>query len=112
MVSSINVTDSENMTANITISPLAYVDFGSPCGHVLTVTTGNEQVETTQTPDSEYNFCVRQGAEQINTVAPAAAVQGSTESVTITGSATDFINGETQVSFGDPELRGSEQMHR
>ena len=98
-VNSINVIDSENMTANISVSPLAYVDFSSPCGHVLTVTTGNEQVFTN--PPALNNFCVAQGAEQINTVTPAAGVQGSTESVTITGSATDFVNGESQVSFGD-----------
>jgi hypothetical protein len=100
-VNSINVIDSENMTAYVTISPNAYVDFGSPCGHVLTITTGNEQVSTSQTPLEEYNFCVQQGAEEITNVSPNAGVQGSTESVTITGSATNFINGVSQVSLGD-----------
>ncbi len=100
-VNSINVIDNENMTANISISPLAYVDYSFPCGHVLTVTTGNEQVSTAQTPSEEFNFCVQQGAEEITAVTPNAGVQGSTESVTITGAATDFVNGETQVSFGD-----------
>ncbi len=100
-VNSINVIDSENMTANITISPNAYVDNGFPCGHVLTITTGNEQVSTSQTPSEEYNFCVQQGAEEITTVSPNNGVQGSTESVTITGSATNFINGVSQVSLGD-----------
>ncbi|HEY1902662.1 MAG TPA: Ig-like domain-containing protein [Terracidiphilus sp.] len=101
MVTSINVIDSENMTANITISPNAYVDSGSPCGHVLTITTGNEQVSTSQTPGSEYNFCVQQGAEEITAVAPNSGLQGSSESVTITGSATNFINGVSTVSLGD-----------
>ncbi len=97
-VNSLNIIDSENLIANITISPLAYVDFGSPCGHDLTITTGNEQVSTGAIND---NFCVAQGAEQVSLVNPAQGVQGSTESVTITGSATDFVNGESQVSFGD-----------
>jgi len=97
-VNSINVIDSENLILNISISPLAYVDFSSPCGHDLTLTTGNEQVSTGAITD---NFCVAQGAEQINSVTPAQGVQGSSEIVTIVGSATDFVNGETQVSFGD-----------
>jgi hypothetical protein len=96
---SINVIDSENMTVGVNVSPLAYVDYGSPCGHVITVTTGNEQVFTD--PPTLNNFCVSQGAEEITSVTPNAGVQGSTESLTIVGSATDFVNGETQVSFGD-----------
>ena len=98
-VNSINVIDDENMTANITISPLAYVDFSNPCGHVVTITTGNEQVFSD--PPTLNNFCVAQGAEEITLVNPAQGTQGSTETLTITGSATDFVNGETQVSFGD-----------
>ena len=98
-VNSINVIDSENLTANITVSPLAYVDYSSPCGHVLTITSGSEQVFTD--PPTLNNFCVAQGAEEITLVNPAQGVQGSTESITITGSATDFVNGESLVSFGD-----------
>jgi hypothetical protein len=99
-VNSLNIIDSENMIANITISPLAYVDSGS-CGHDLTITTGNEQVSTGAIND---NFCVAQGAEEITGVTPTLGVQGSSEVVTITGSATNFVNGETQVSFGDPGI--------
>jgi len=99
-VNSLNIIDSENMIANITISPLAYVDSGG-CGHDLTITTGNEQVSTGAIND---NFCVAQGAEEITGVTPALGVQGSSETVTITGSATDFVNGESQVSFGDPGI--------
>ena len=98
-VNSINVIDSENLTANITVSPLAYVDYSSPCGHVLTITSGSGQVFTD--PPTLNNFCVAQGAEEITLVNPAQGVQGSTESITITGSATDFVNGESLVSFGD-----------
>ena len=104
-VNSINVIDSENMQVNVTISPNAYVDFGSPCGHVLTITTSNEQVSTSTTPSGPVNFCVQQGAEEITNVTPNAAPQGSTESVTITGSATNFINGESQVSLGDSGIQ-------
>lgn len=99
-VNSITVIDSENMQANVTISPNAYVDSGSPCGHVLTITTGNEQVSTSQTGGA-YNFCVQQGAEEITAVSPNSGLQGSSESVTITGSATNFINGVSTVSLGD-----------
>jgi hypothetical protein len=101
-VNSFTVIDSENMTANITVSPLAYVDFATPCGHVLTVTTGNEQVSTSPILD---NFCVNQGAEEITSVAPLQGQQGSTLAVTITGSATNFVAGETTVSFGDPNFQ-------
>jgi hypothetical protein len=99
-VNSINVIDSQNMTANITVSPLAYVDFSTPCGHVITVTTGSEQV--TGIPGE---FCVQQGAEQIANVSPLSGIQGSTETITITGSVTNFEQGVTQVSFGDPNFQ-------
>ncbi|MGC2637763.1 MAG: Ig-like domain-containing protein [Acidobacteriaceae bacterium] len=101
-VNSVTVIDSETAVLNITVSPLAYVDTGSPCGHVLTITTGSEQVSTAPILD---NFCVSQGAEEVTGVAPAAGVQGTTENVTITGSATNFINGVTTVSFGDSNIQ-------
>ncbi|HEY6446118.1 MAG TPA: Ig-like domain-containing protein [Acidobacteriaceae bacterium] len=101
-VNSVNVVDSETAVLNITVSPLAYVDTGSPCGHVLTITTGSEQVSTAPILD---NFCVSQGAEEVTGVSPAAGVQGTTENVTITGSATNFINGVTAVSFGDSNIQ-------
>jgi hypothetical protein len=104
-VHSITVIDSETMTANITVSPLAYVDAGSPCGHVLTVTTGSQQVSTAPILD---NFCVTQGAEEITAVSPLSGIQGSTETVTITGSATNFLQGVTTVSFGDPNFNVGE----
>ncbi|RXH57177.1 choice-of-anchor D domain-containing protein [Granulicella sibirica] len=94
-VNSFTVLDSESAIANITISPLAYIDaICTPSGHTITVTTGGEQVSL---PGS---FCVTQGAAQINAVSPASGVQGSTASVTITGSATHFSPGETTASFG------------
>jgi hypothetical protein len=101
-VNSINVIDSETLTANITVNPLAYVDLGPPCGHVLTITTGNEQISSSQLAN---NFCVAQGAEEITSVNPLEAVQGSTVTVNITGAATNFVAGETQVSFGDPNFQ-------
>lgn len=99
---SINVIDSENMTVGITVSPLAYVDTSSPCGHEVVVTTGSEQVNTASIED---NFCVQQGAEEITGVSPLSAIQGSTLPVTITGSATNFEAGVTHVSFGDSNFQ-------
>ena len=99
VVSSINVIDSQTMTANVTVSPLAYVDASPACGHTLTITTGSEQVG-----GLPGNFCIAQGAEEITNVTPTELGQGSTFPVTITGSATNFVQGETQVSFGDPNF--------
>jgi hypothetical protein len=95
-VNSVTVLDSSSATASITVSPLAYVDTScSPSGHTITITTGTEQVSLPGT------FCVGQGAAQINSVSPGSGYQGSTESVSITGSATHFTPGVTQVSFND-----------
>ena len=99
VVNSINVIDSQTMTANITVSPLSYVDFSPICGHTLTITTGSEQVG-----GLPGNFCIAQGAEEITNVTPTELGQGSTFPITITGSATNFVPGETQVSFGDPNF--------
>jgi len=98
-VNSINVIDNDNLTASITVDPLAYVDWASPCSHVLTVTTGtNEQVSTAPILD---NFCVQQGAAQINSVSSLTGLPGTTGTITITGSATHFSQGVTTVSMGD-----------
>lgn len=100
---SINVIDSENLTATITVSPWAYVDIPYvPCGHVLTVTTGSEQESTAPIVD---NFCVAQGAAQINSISTLSGAQGTTETVTITGGDTHFLQGVTTVSFGDPNFQ-------
>ncbi len=101
-VNSINVIDNETMTANITINPLSYVDFSTPCGHTLTITTVDASEQVSGLPG---NFCVSQGGEEIINVNPLQGLQGSTLSVTITGSATNFVQGETSVSFGDPNFQ-------
>ena len=101
-VNSITVQDSEDMTVNVTVSPWAYVDYSSPCGHVITVTTGNEQVAMAY--PNPGTFCVSQGAEQINSVSPLSGIQGSTETLTVVGSETNFVAGETTVSFGDLQI--------
>ncbi|MGB6726774.1 MAG: choice-of-anchor D domain-containing protein, partial [Terracidiphilus sp.] len=100
---SLNVIDSQNLTVQVYVSPLAYDD-GYPCGHVITVTTptANEQVSTSPIQD---NFCVSQGAEEITSVSSLSGSQGSTQTVSITGSATNFVEGETTVSFGDPNFQ-------
>lgn len=99
-VNSVNVIDSQNMTVNITVSPLSYVDTGYPCGHTLTITTGSEQVG-----GLPGNFCIVQGGEEITNVTPLSAIQGSTLPVMITGQSTNFIQGVTQVSFGDSNFQ-------
>ncbi|MGD0911310.1 MAG: Ig-like domain-containing protein, partial [Terracidiphilus sp.] len=100
-INSLTVVDSETLTMNVTVSPWAYVDTGSPCGHVLTITSGSEQVSSSQIND---NFCVSTGAQEITGVSPNASGQGSSLQVTITGSQTNFLAGQTQVSFGDPGI--------
>jgi hypothetical protein len=106
---SIHVLDSQTMTVGVTINPLAYVDTGWPCGHVVYVTTGSEQVESDEVAASgggytTDNFCVQQGAEQINSVSPLETPQGSTTVLTITGAATNFEQGVSVVNFGDPNF--------
>jgi len=98
-VNSINVIDSETLVANVTVGPWSIVDYGYPCGHGITITTGSQQVG-----GLPGNFCVTQGAEEITNVTPLDGVQGTTETVTITGSDTNFLPGVTQVSFGDPNF--------
>jgi hypothetical protein len=95
-VNSITVIDSDNLIANITVTPWAYVDYSIPCGHIITITTGTEQVTS-----PIGSFCVTQGPASISNVSPAIGVQGSTETVYITGSFTNFIKGVTTVSFND-----------
>ncbi len=101
-VNSVTVIDSETLTASITVSPWSNIDTGSPCSHVLTITTNTEQVSTA--PPELNHFCVQPGAAQINSVSPLSGVQGSTLPVTITGSLTNFVPGVTTVDFGDPNF--------
>jgi hypothetical protein len=94
-VNSINVIDNENAIANITVSPLAYVDYYcSPSGHTVTVTTGSEQVSLLGT------FCVGQGPAQVTTVSPAVGPQGTTQTITVNGSSTHWVQGLTTANFG------------
>jgi hypothetical protein len=106
-VNTVDVIDSNNLQLGITVSPWAYVD-PEPwisCGHVLTITTGTQQVAGAGGPSGTPGiFCVSQGAEEITSVTPLETDQGSTTSVTITGAATNFLAGVTQVSFGDPNF--------
>jgi hypothetical protein len=103
-VNSVTVIDSNNLQLGITVRPWAYVDYEPwiSCGHVLTITTGTQQEAGSVGPSGTPGiFCVSQGAEEITSVTPLETLQGSTTPVTITGSATNFIAGVTQVSFGD-----------
>ncbi|MGB7984257.1 MAG: Ig-like domain-containing protein [Terracidiphilus sp.] len=102
-VNSINVIDNDNMILNVTVSPWAYVDYGTPCGHYLTITTGTVQEIGDQPPSGvpAYYFCVQQGGEEITNVTPLLTPQGSTLPITITGQSTNFVQGVTQVSFND-----------
>jgi hypothetical protein len=105
-VNTVDVIDSDNLILNITISPLAYVDYSSPCGHILTVTTGTVQVAGNTPPSgvSPSYFCVSQGAEEITNVSPGTFAQGTSGTVNITGSATYFEPGVSLVSFGDSSI--------
>ncbi|MGP8253373.1 MAG: choice-of-anchor D domain-containing protein, partial [Terracidiphilus sp.] len=100
-VNSLTVVDSETLTMNVTVSPWAYVD-GSSCGHVLTITSGSEQVSSSQIND---NLCASAGAQEITGVSPNAAGQDSSLQVTITGAQTNFLAGQTQVSFNDSGIQ-------
>ncbi len=105
-VNSVTVIDSDNLQLNVTVTPWAYVDYGTPCGHVLTVTTGTQQVVGSNPPSgvAPSYFCVTQGGEEITNATPLLTPQGSTVPVSITGSATNFIQGVTQVSFNNPNI--------
>ena len=109
-VNSVNVIDSDNLQLNVTVTPWAYVDYGTPCGHVLTVTTGTQQVVSSNPPGgvAPSYFCVTQGGEEITNVTSLMTPQGSTLPITITGSATNFIQGVTQVSFNDGNFQVGE----
>ena len=101
-INSLTVVDSETLTMDITVSPWAYVDYSSPCGHVLTITSGSEQVSSSQIND---NFCVSTGAQEITSVTPNATPQGSSLQVSITGAQTNFLAGQSTVSFGDSGIQ-------
>ncbi len=93
-VNSVTVIDSDSAIANITVSPLAFVDIScAPSGHTITITTGSEQESLPGT------FCVGKGPAAVTVVNPAVGVQGSTETVEISGSDTHWVAGETVASF-------------
>jgi hypothetical protein len=93
-VNYVTVIDSDSAVANVTVSPLAYIDLDcAPSGHTITITTGSEQETLPGT------FCVGRGPAQVTLVNPALGVQGSTETVAITGSETHWVAGETVASF-------------
>ena len=94
-VNSFTVIDNVNAIANITVSPLAYVDNTcNPSGHTITITTGAEQVSI---PGS---FCLGRSGAQVTKVYPSIGAQGTTLSVTVTGSGTNWVNGITTANFG------------
>jgi hypothetical protein len=66
-VNTVNVIDSNNLQLGITVSPWAYVDYYPwlSCGHVLTITTGTEQVAGAGGPSGTPGiFCVQQGPKR------------------------------------------------
>ena len=113
-VNSVTVVDAGSLVLNITVSPNAYVDTVCIPGHVLTVTTGTVQVAGNAPPSgvAASYFCVAQGAEQITSVSLNSALQGSSGTVNITGSATNFLPGVILVSFGDSGITtGTVNVH-
>lgn len=107
-VNSVNVIDAQNLIANVTVSPWAYID-GSPCGHVATVTTGTEQViGSTVAPGEPGILCVAKGPASISSVTPLESPQGSTLVLTLVGANSNFVAGVTTVSFDDPNFKSGQ----
>ena len=92
-VNSITVLDSASATLNVTIDPLAFVEYQPGC-HNLTVTTGTEQVSLPS------QLCVQAGAAIVTTVNPHSSPKGQTLTVTVTGQNTHFTAGLTTADFG------------
>ena len=92
-VNSFTVLDSASGTINVTIDPLAFVEYAPGC-HNLTVTTGTEQVSLAS------QLCVQPGAAIVTNVNPHSSPKGQTLTVTVTGQNTHFTQGLTTADFG------------
>lgn len=88
-VTSVTVNSSTSVTATINIDPITPVT-----SHNVTVTTGNEVV----TLNNAFN--VTRGPATLTAVSPTSGQQGQQGlSVTITGTATHFAQGQTSANF-------------
>ncbi|MDX2151723.1 MAG: Ig-like domain-containing protein [Bryobacteraceae bacterium] len=88
-VNSVTVNSPTSLTANVTVNPLATIG-----GRTLTVTTGSQIV-------TSNNFAVTAGPATLASINPASVPQAQASvNVVITGTATNFAQGQTQVFFG------------
>ena len=88
-VNSLTIADSTHATASVTVDPLANTG-----GRNITLTTGGEIVTLN-------GFTVQAGGAAISSVTPNTGSQGQSLTVTITGSGTNFAQGNTSANFGN-----------
>src|SRR4029453_9697853 len=105
-VTAVTANSATQLTASITIAPDAAL--GS---REVTVSTGTETVTATSM------FGVLAGLPQLLSVSPNTGGQATTQTVTITGLYTNFVQGSTQISFsgtgvtaGTPTVNGPTQL--
>jgi hypothetical protein len=87
-VNSVTVSNSTTASVNVTISPTASVG-----GRTVTMTTGAEVASLAN------GFSVVAGIPQLSSISPNTGAQNSTQTITITGLYTNFVQGSSVVSF-------------
>ena len=96
VVNSLTVVDQTHASASVTVSPTAV-----PGWRAVRLVTGGEFATLTPTGSEGPGFNVVAGPAALASVSPATGAQGGAPfTVTVTGSATHFLQGTTQVSFG------------
>jgi len=88
MVNSVAVGNSTTATVNITVSSTATIG-----GRTVTMTTGGE------TATLANAFSVIAGLPQLTGITPNTGAQNSTQTITISGLYTNFVQGQSVVSF-------------
>ncbi len=95
-VNSLIVSDPTHATANVSVSPTAELGWRE-----VRLVTGGEFATLTPINGQGPGFNVVAGPATLASVSPATGAQGAVPfTVTLTGSATHFLQGTTQVSFG------------
>ena len=87
-VNSVTVGNSTTATVNITVSSTATIG-----GRTVTMTTGGETAALANA------FSVVAGLPQLTSITPNTGAQNSTETITINGLYTNFVQGQSVVSF-------------
>jgi MBG domain (YGX type)/Cep192 domain 4 len=92
----LTIQDQTHATATVSVSPTATLGWRS-----VTLATGGEQASLSPIPPNGPGFNVVAGDGALTQVSPNSGDQGANPFVvTVTGSATHFLQGATQVSFG------------